>query len=109
MTIKKSNRHLDYLREKFKSLNLTDNQIGYVSLFLIDYLMDNVTEAAIDCGAYHNMPANGDKNMIESYRSILWAMYEEINGDTPEPEGPWVAIDPVNGITVHQQRPKYVL
>lgn len=71
--------------------------------------MDNISDEAIDCGAYHNAPYNGDKNMIESYKAILWASFEEVQGNKPKAAGPWVTIDPYKGIGVHSERPGYVI
>lgn len=77
-----------------------------ITFWVVDHLLDNISQKAIDCGAYTNSPMNGDKNMVESFRAILWAQYEELNGDIPEQPGPWVTVDPL-GIQVHKERPRY--
>jgi len=94
--------HAEKLAEK---MGVTPEKAKSYAFWLTDYLMDNLTEAAIDCGAYHNSPLNGDKNMIESFKAILWAMFEEIEGGKPEAAGPWVGIS-YDGISINKERPK---
>lgn len=89
-------------------LQLSESQLRSAVFWIVDYLMDNISHDAVDCGAYHNSPMNGDRRMIDSYKAILWAQYEEIDGQKPKTAGPWVAID-VGGISIHSERPYYVL
>jgi len=90
-------------------LDLDLNKLQSISFWLVDFLMTDIPEIALDNGSYY-MPAYvGDKSIEESYKSVLWAVYEEkIEKKQAEPEGPWVAIDPVNGITIHKDKPIYV-
>lgn len=97
------------LFDKLGTYGLNQQQARSVAFWLVDYWMENLSEDAINAGAYHNVPHNGDSNMIKSFQEILWASYEELDGQKPTPPGPWVSIDPVSGIQVHSKRPVYTV
>jgi hypothetical protein len=86
-----------------EKLRMTEDQSKSMVFHVVDFLMDNIPDEAIDAGAYHNIPANGDRNMIESYKAILWASFEKLDGQKPEAKGPWVHIDS-SGISVTKER-----
>lgn len=71
---------------------------------VVDYFLDNISDNAIECGAYYNSPSNGDERMVKSFKEILWALYEELEGNVPQPAGPFVYIDPINGISISKRR-----
>lgn len=104
-----SSKHTKALAERLKHWDIPENKIEGIVFNIVDYFLDNISDAAIDAGAYYNSPLNGDTNMVKSYKEILWAMYEEIKGSGPKSPGLWVAIDPINGITIHSDRPSYVI
>lgn len=88
-----------------KKTGIPVDKVESAMFWIVDHLMENISDDAINCGAYYNLQANGDKNMIESYKAILWAQYEEIDGQKPQSPGPWVTVDLINGIGVHKERP----
>lgn len=66
----------------------------------VDLLMEmEMTEEILDCGLYHNHQYNSPKNMVESHNALLFAKYQHLCGETPEPAGPCVTID-YSGISV---------
>lgn len=81
-----------------------------ICFWVVDFLMDDVPQNAVDAGMYHLPAYVGDKRAVEVYQAILWGSYEEkVEGNKAEAQGPWVTIDPVNGVGIHNERPRYVI
>ena len=62
-----------------------DNQVDGVLFNCVQFLLDNVSENTIDAGLYYNHRSNSEKNMVESYKTMLWTAYEETQGRPYEP------------------------
>lgn len=93
-----------------KYLNVDIEKAKSLCFWVVDFLMDDIPQNAVDAGMYHLPAYVGDVKAIEAYQAILWGAYEEkVEGNKAEAAGPWVTIDPVNGFLIHKERPIYVL
>ncbi|AKF13423.1 hypothetical protein PHIN3_160 [Sinorhizobium phage phiN3] len=78
-----------------KSLDVTEDQAKSILFRVVDYLISqDPSDDVIDCGRWTNSPMNGIDNMIESYRAMLWASFEELDGQKVDKPGPFVVFDP---------------
>jgi hypothetical protein len=96
--------------EYAKYLNLTPEEYRRILYWSINFLNDNIPEDAVLAGSYTNIPANGVKNMIESYQAILWAQSEYFTQDRKVSlPGPWVELDmETNTFKVLKEPPGYL-
>ncbi|AGR47844.1 hypothetical protein PHIM7_145 [Sinorhizobium phage phiM7] len=78
-----------------KSLNVSEDEAKSILFRVVDYLISqDPSDDVITCGEWTNSPMNGIDNMIESYRAMLWASFEELDGQKVDKPGPWVTLDP---------------
>lgn len=68
-----------------KPLDVVKRELFWV----VDLLMEmEITEEVEDCGLYFNHRHNSPKNMLQSHNALLWAKYEHLCGERPDPAGP---------------------
>lgn len=60
----------------------------YIDMLLEMEISDNV----LDCGLYHNHQHNSATNMIKSHKAMLFAKYQELCGETPQADGPFIVL-----------------
>jgi hypothetical protein len=76
--------------EEFAKANNKSVEVVKRELFsYIDMLMEmNISAEVLDCGLYHNHIHNSPKNMVDSHKALLFAKYDHLCGNIPEPSGP---------------------
>ena len=65
--MKHSPKSIAEIAEYFKYKNLSEDNIRSLAFRIIDFMLANITQEAVDCGAYY-MPAGiGDKTLKKAF------------------------------------------
>ena len=94
------------IAEYFKHKNLTEDNVRSLAFKIVGFMLDNVTQEAVDCGAYF-MPGNvGDTSLKKAFEEMLWALYDQhFDNQIPQAAGPWVNVNfATSRITVTTER-----
>ena len=92
------------LTELAAKMRMTEKEALSAFFHVTDFISDlELSDNVINCGAYYNSPLNGDDNMVKSCKEIIFAIYQELEGQVPKPAGPWFHINQ-NGIKFNDQR-----
>lgn len=76
-------------------LRVDELQAKSILFWVVDFLIEReLSEDVLDCGRWHNHPHNGTDNMIESHKAMLWASFEELDGQKVDKPGPFVMFNP---------------
>lgn len=82
-----------------KSLDVDVRKAQSILFRVVDYLISQEpSDEVIRCGEWTNSPLNGVTNMIESYKAMLWASFEELDNQKVNIPGPWVTLNPNTGL-----------